>query len=473
MRWGRRAYPAFPFVFEGTTVELGKGKYYRNVEVHPPTWTIEHPRTLDELQIQLRQFQARLGTGSFAATAAEFRAAVVARGTGAAFDAFHRFVLEGRRPGQRQPMRQAVPRGLTSVGRDVAGAGDLRLMLAPLAATGWLDQFATDRTRAARAHIEEAVHRAVDEPGLEAYRGVLEALWNANRELLLPGSIRREFDDARRTPRPVPPLEAPLWERALADGLHASSAYRLGRALGSIQGVRSNDGASMGPIMEHMLPVKFDWHRARWTVPDPLPSRLPRWTGADPLADFREVFWARWLDSAPLHRLPFRSARHAPLADVVDLLRGDVDVREVHRVAALFALLDWSGAYRVGAVSNSDPLPIPAGYAALRLWLELGIAPAPEERSPRDGDVARLASLGSPAQVARATELALARLRTSGLPWGTEPRPTGKAVARFRATFSMEEAARVALAIMVPITPEDTLALARRFWVPIDEQETA
>lgn len=472
MRWGRRAYPAFPFVFEGSTVELGRGKYFRNLEVHLPTWTSEHPRTLEEFQIQLRQFQARLGASGFAATAAEFRAAVVGRGTGAAFDTFHRFVLEGRRPGQRQPMRQGIPRGRTRVGGVAAGTQDLRLMLAPLAEAGWLDQFTNDRMRAVRARVEEAVHGAVDDPGLDAYRGVLAALWEVNREMLLPGALRREFEDAGRTPRPVPPLPARLWESALNDGLSNSSAYRLGRAIGSM-GARTKDGPAIGPILEHMLPVKFDWRRSRWTVPDPLPSRLPRWSGRDPLADFREMFWSRWLDSASIDRLPFRGARQAPLADVVALLRGDVDAREVQELAAMFALLDWTSEHCAVVISSGAVLPIPPCYAALRLWLELGAGPAAGERPSRDGDVARLVSLGSPAQAARASELALSRLRTSGLPWNTEPRPTGKAVARFRGTFSAQEAARVALAIMVPITPEDTFALARRLWVPLDEQETA
>ncbi len=473
MRWGRRSYPAFPFVFEGATVELGKGKFFRNVEVHLPTWAAVRPRTLGELEIQLRQFQARLGAGGFAATAAEFRAAVMGRGAGAAFDTFHRFVLEGRRPGQRQPMRQGVPRGATRVDGS-AGSSDLRLMLAPLAEAGWLDQFTSDRLRAARARVDEAVHSAIDEPGLDAYRGVLDALWRLNRDVLLPGALRREFNDARRKPRPLPPLPARLWERALAEGLSVSPAYRLGRALGSMLGARGDEGA-IGPILEHMLPVQYAWQSSRWVVPDPQPSRAARWTGADPLSDARELLWSRWLDSAAIARLPFAGARNAPLTDIIALLRGEVDAREVHRLAALFALLGWPG---VGAADPISPSPeemsaVSPAYASVRLWLELGIHPRPDGRPPRDGQVARLLSLGSPAQVARASELALSRLRSDGLPWNTEPCPTGKGVARFRAMLAPEEAARFGLAILVPISREDTLALARRLWVPVDEQETA
>lgn len=469
LRWGRRAYPAFPFVFEGSVVELGKGRFFRNVEIHLPTWDADRPRTLAEFEVQMRQFQARLSGRGFAATAAEFRAAVVGRGAGAAFDTFHRFVLEGRRPGQRQPMRQGIPRGSTRVGGKDEAQAALRLMLAPLAETGWFDQFSTDRLSAARARAEEAIHRAVDEPGLDAYRDILESLWDLNRGLVVPGVLRRDLEDARRRPRPLPPLPARLWERALGDG--PDPAHRLGRAIGSILGVRAEGGAAIGPILEHMLPVR--WSGQAWTVPEPLPSRSLRWAGLDPLGEFKELFWSRWLDSADLPRLPFAAARFVSFDDIVALVRGDVSVRDVHRLAGLYALLDWQSLGPGQAAASGAPVPVPPAYAALRLWLELGIEPPSDSRPPRDGAVARLLSLGSASQVERAVALALARLRVDGIPWSTDPRPTGKAVARFTATIPDDEATRMLLAVLAPVSKNDALALSRRLWVPSDKQETA
>jgi CRISPR-associated protein Csx17 len=474
LRWGRRNYPAFPFVFEGSTVELGAGKYFRNVELHLPTWNAERPRTLSEFEMQVRQFQARFSARGFAATAAEFRAAVVGRGAGAAFDTFHRFVLEGRRPGkQRQPMRQGIPRGVTRVGGGGGASGKLRLMLAPLAETGWFDQFTTDRLRVARARVEEAIHRSVDEPGAVAYRGVLESLWELNRSILLPGALRRDFEDADRQPRPLPPLPARLWEEALRDGLDTDPAYRLGRAIGSILGMKAqSDGAAVGPALEHMLPVKCDWTTGLWRVPDPLPSRPLRWAGLNPLTDFRSLLWYRWVDSADLDRLPFAGARCASLGDIVALLRGEVDVRRVHRLAGLFALLDWQNCSPPAWTSGRYDWEgmVPPAYAVLRLWLELGVEPAPSSRPPRDGEVVRLLTIGQPAQAKRAVAHALSRLRVEGLPWDTDPRPTGKAVAQFEPTISDAEAARLSVALLVPIAKQDTRALARRLWVPIEER---
>jgi CRISPR-associated protein Csx17 len=494
LRWGRRNYAAFPFVFEGSTVELGAGKYFRNIELYLPTWTAEQPRTLSEFEMQVRQFQARLSARGFAATGAEFRAAVVGRGAGAAFETFHRFVLEGRRPGQRQPMRQGIPRGVTRVGGGGEASGKLRLMLAPPAETRWFDQFIglpqnhrdkENRLRAARARAEEAIHRAVDEPGLEAYCGVLEALWNLNRSIILPGALRRDLEKAGRVPRPLPPLPARLWEEALRDGLEKNPAYRLGRAIGSICGVRpKGDSAGVGPVLEHMLPVQYDWEQKTWTVLDQQEESLGwgkkrrvrfrplRWAGLDPLGDLRALLWLRWLDSAETDRLPFAGARYAFFDDIAALLRGEVDIREVHRLAGLFALLDWQDQKPAdGHKGSCDAPTIPPAYAALRLWLELGIRPAPDARPPRDGQVVRLLTIGEPEQVQRAAALALSRLRVDGLPWPKDPRPTGKAVARFDVSISSQEARLLAPTLLVPIAEQDKLILSRRLWVPISEEE--
>ncbi|QUV86481.1 type I-U CRISPR-associated protein Csx17 [Chloracidobacterium aggregatum] len=473
LRWGRRAYPAFPFVFEGSVVELGKGSFFRNVEVHLPTWTAAYPRTLAEFEVQMRQFQARLSGRGFAATAAEFRAAVVGRGPGAAFDTFHRFVLEGRRRGQDQRMRQGIPRGSTRVGVKGKEHATLRLMLAPLAETGWFDQFSTDRLRAERARAEEAIHRAVDEPGPDTYRGILKSLWDLNQALVVSGALRRDLEDTGRKPRPLPPLPALLWERAL--GNEPDPAHQLGRAIGSILGVRADlgvraKGAVVGPILEHMLPVRWNWKKSGdWTVPKDPPSRPLRWAGLNPLADFKDLFWFRWLDSAELPKLPFAAARFARLADIAALLRGDVNIREVHCLAGLYALLDWESLGTGRGEASGACVPVPPSYAALRLWLELGIDPPPKSRPPRDGTVARLLSLGSASGVEKAVEVALGHLRVNGLPWRTDPRPTGKAVARFAATIPANEAARMLLAVLAPISKDDTLALSRHLWVPIEE----
>lgn len=472
MRWGRRRYPAFPFVFEGA----------KETEVHLPTWTAEHPRTLAEFLIQIRQFQARLGAGSFAATAAEFRAAVQGRGASVAFDTFHRFVLETRRPGQQRNHLQAIPRGRTSPRH--ANDPNLRLMLAPLGEGGWMDQFTAwnhDRRTRLREHrqiLDGAIHRAIDEATVESYLGILAALWELSQRLLR-GSLRRAIADENRTPRPVPPLPARHWEHAIAERFVHSSAFRIARALASIQGERKERARAVGPILEHLLPLRFDWSRRTWFLPDPQPSRPYWWARLNPLREFGALFWQRWLDGAELDRLPFGATRTAPLADVVRLLRGEVDVAEVHRLVGMLALLDWREGTRYpnmpggsGAIDHRPSLP--PSYAALRAWFDLGVNPAGEDEGlVRDGQVARLLAFGGARQVERAAEGAISRLAVRGLPWPKGPRPMGKAVARFHGKVSEAEASRMALAVMIPISRSETHRLFRRLWVPHETAQEA
>ena len=319
-RWRRAGYPAFPFVFDGAGI----------AEVHLPTWSKEHPRTLRELLLQARQFHAPLTQGSFAVTAAEFRAAVQRRGPAVAFDAFHRYVIEARRPGQQQRMPQAIPRGLTRAG--LGDAINLRGMIAPLGESGWIDQFLLpdrdDRAYALemRRGLDEAIHHTIDEGTLDSYLGVLESLYKLNRALSTPGKLRRVFEKRNRNPRPAPPLPFHLWERALSAGF-GRAEWRLARALGSIVGVRADRGRSVGPILEQMLHVRYSWDQEAWTVREDT-GATPTWSGRVPLRDFQSLFWRRWLVSDGLPRLPFAAARTAPLHDVLSLLRGELDLEE-------------------------------------------------------------------------------------------------------------------------------------------------
>ena len=160
------------------------------------------------------------------------------------------------------------------------------------------------------------------------------------------------------------------------------------------------------------------------------------------------------------------------LDDVLHLVRGEGDVAAVHKLTPLFALLAWQNATPVNPARDLQ-LPVPIAYAVLRLWFELGVAPAADMRPPRDGEVPRLLSLGGVTEVERGVERALARLRTQGLPWRKQPALSGNAVATVQPRLRQVEAERMALAVMVPISRADTLALARRLWVPATEKETS
>lgn len=478
-RGSRRSYSSFPFVFRGSPVKAS-GKIFIVDEIFLPTWPEDRPRTLAELQMQIRQFQARVGGGELAASAADFRRAVQGRGVAGGFDRFHRFVLERRKPGQRQPAVQAVARGTTVVGE---GATDLRFLLARIDESGWLDQLEQphvptkkrdEQLLVAARDVHRAVHACADEPTADRHFGILHTLWQANSLLLALG-------DATRV-RPLPPLPARGWERVLAERFRESPEARIARALASIgwsSSVARKGGGQLGsfwPIASQILPVEYvAGHSVLCRVPDPKPARGVAWRGLQPGAEFGRVFGRRWLDAArrdERDRLPYDSTRVALLNDVMTLLRGGLDLRAVHRYFSAFLVLDWSRAAG-GMTYPPAPLPVSATYAILRLWLEIGVHP-PEDGTPSwDGSVAQCLLRGDPDALRSACRLATRRLRVVGLPGRATAlqRRAGRSVACPAPVCTTEEAQRMLLAVLVPINSLDTEHLARRLWVPTSEQQ--
>jgi len=281
-RGSRRSYSSFPFVFRGSPVKAG-GKLFVVDEIFLPAWSEDRPRTLHELRMQIRQFQARVGGGELASTAADFRRAVQGRGVAGGFDRFHRFVLERRKPGQprKGPSVQAVARGATIVGE---GATDLRVLLAQLDESGWLDQIEQphvptkkkdEQLLLAAREIHDAIHACADDPTAERHIVVLAALSKANRLLLSRAEATRA--------RPLPPLPSRRWERVLAEVVEELPEARVARALASIgwagwePQTRQWRRGQPWPIACQILPVEYKPVRqVVCFVPDPQPSpRVP------------------------------------------------------------------------------------------------------------------------------------------------------------------------------------------------------
>lgn len=481
-RGSRHSYPAFPFVFSGTPKRIG-GTMMAVEEFHLPTWTAERPRTLGEFKLQVRQFQARVGRTDFAATAADFRRAVRGRGVAGAFDAFHRFVLEPRKPGQRRPQVQAIARGTTRVGRPKETTGNLRLLLAPLDDSGWLDQFSlrreSDNARLrkveelalARSSFDNAVHTAVDHPTSENYLSILQEVWHLQRRLLEVKGPEKFV--------PAPPLPAAEWEPALAQLFDDEPEARLARALASVgwvpslpatpRGDRSEEVASCRPLVEQLIPAVWQQPTRRFQVPDRPPAARIPWRGLQPEMDFAQLFWRRWLDTLQQPEFPMAGTRTASLADIASLLWGELNVRRLHEVVTAFLVFDWSDQSRVTWPMLDKRRPLLPTYAALRLWTELGARPRPDARRPLDGEVARGLVDGTNTSVARACKTALRRLRIAGLPGIStpeEPRPSRRAVADPDLSVERVMADRLALATMIPIGKKATEKLARLLLVP-------
>ena len=482
-RGSRRSYPAFPFVMPSSVVRA-QGSTITTQEVFLPTWSSDRPRTLAEFQAQVRGFQARVGRRDFASGAADFRRAVAGRAVTGAFDAFHRFALEPRKPGQRAPQNQAISRGITAVGPASAAHNSLRLLLAPLDDSGWLEKFRLRRTGGkvdegseklalTKTSFDEAVHTAIDvrgESGVDtSHVAVLKALWDLQLTLWRvseqPGAIE--------TFRPAPLLEGHAWGRVLSELLKRSSAARLGWALASLgwTPIPDDNGQPIKkPIVEQLLPVKSTGQH-ELSVPDPPPAQRVRQPGHNPARELAALFWRRCLDTVNLPVLPARGTRPADAADVIALLRGNVVIKDVQRYLLAFLVLDGTGE-APPPTSASGPV-LPAYYAALRLWLDLSGRPGPGERRPLDGAVPRGIAAGTVNAVRTAGRAALRRLRIAGLPggWPEDARPNGKSVALPEVKLTSREARLMAAAVLVPVRPESVSRLADTLLVPSASRE--
>lgn len=469
-RGSRFKYPSFPFIRPGSVVHA-QGSIVQTEEIFLPTWNRDRPRELAEFQAQVQSFQARVGFGEFSSGAADFRRAISGRAVTGGFDAFHRFALEPRKPGQREPQRQAVARGLTLVGQASAAGTSMRLLLARLDDSNWLEKFrsrradpTSEKLALAKTRFDKAVHTVIDAGGESAdsarYVDVLKALWDLQVTL----SRRKERIELFR---PAPLLEGRAWQRVLWDHLKRKTAARLGWALASLgwASVKDEDGQSVTkPIIEQLLPVKADGDHGL-SVLDPWPAHRVDLPGKNPSREFADLFWRRWLDNASLPVLPFRGTRPVDAADVAALLCGEVDLKELQRYLVAFLILDRSG--DTPRPTRSDR-PVKPAYAALRLWIELAASPARGERRPLDGTVPRGVATGTVQSVSSACRVALRRLQVSGMPgrWPEDSRPTGKSVAQPTVQLMMQSAALMATALLVPVCNESAARLADSLYVP-------
>jgi CRISPR-associated protein Csx17 len=477
---------AFPFVFEGTeTMTDEQGKALRvATSFWLPVWT--QPTTFDELQSFILDCQARL-PGRDCRFTSDFARAIRSQGVDAGFFAFQEFQFKLK--GANVPW--------TTAGRFVpcygtAMAGVLNELLAPVDASGFLDQFEFNRERKSdlhphRAPVLEAIEIAAAEPDAHKIIDVLSRLATLNAQLARSKSLREKIGSGRVTF--VPPLRCDDWSAALQD-LENNPEFEIARALASIRGHEKQPNGTYSdvePFQGSLAPLRRT--QKGWYLPDP-PSSQAVWTGIDLARDLSSVFARRVLDSAKDVRPAVVGTCTARLTTILRFLHGELDDRRIARLVEAMSLIDWRfqqtrfDASASMAVSEDRLDPVPVAYAAARSLLEVACelnTADDEERNDRSGPLARvqrtvaLLSRQEPQMAAAATADALRRLAIVGVPnpYGEasqqeKPRLAGRDVVQVDKSLVIDVASarRFAAALLIPVDWRDRWKLFRAITLP-------
>lgn len=486
-----RSRAAFPFVFEGTeTMTDEQGKSLRLASSFwLPIWT--RPTTFRELQSFVLDCQARLPSKD-CRFSSDFARAIRSQGVDAGFFAFQEFQFKLK--GANVPW--------TTAGRfvrcsDTATANLLNELLAPVDASGFLNQFEFHSGREQkkdlhpwRAPILDAIEIAAAEPDAPKILDVLCRLATLNAHLARSKALRKDVGAARVTF--VPPLRCDDWSVVLRD-LETDPEFEIARALASIRGHEKQPDGSYSEVesfLGSLLPLRRS--QRDWFLPDP-PSPQAVWSGADLARDLASILARRVLDSSGDVRPAVIGTCAARLATVLRFLREELDDRRIASLVEALSLIEWRSQSVLQDVVPEEQFedepfdPLPVAYASVRALFEIACqekprnGAAPTVRTGPRAPVQRTVSLVSrqePGMVAAGATEALRRLAILGVPntYGEDSRrqkPTlaGRDVVELesaRHQFHCDDqlSRRLAAAVLIPLASRERWKLFRAITLP-------
>lgn len=391
-----KRFAAFPFVFDSGEDMVDDSNEVKGTSscLWFPLW--DRHTTFDELSSYITDAQARLPSKE-ARFSAEFVRALNSQGVDAGFSGWQEFRFKMK--GSRVPW--------STTGRYIAAGHNkivtqFNLALAPLDESRFMDQFeiawkgskADSRsTHPVRAEINSAMETAALDPAARHCMALLEAVFNASRQLAISKSFREKVHGGGTFFDKLPMTE---WCELLRD-LEDVAEFRIARAIASIPGLqRQHDQESRSevqPVLGSLLPLKLG--QSGWYLPrDDDRSNQAVWTGSDLCHDLAAVLQRRYMDSLKDDRPALRGVHQARLDDVIAFLNGELDGHLIARWIEALSLIGWdfekreddeikSEADEAMATADTAPLDlaadedspdspaIPIAYAALRTLLEL------------------------------------------------------------------------------------------------------
>ena len=433
---GASARMSFPFTVNSSLIGFGTAASEEEVrsEMWLPLWSrmassAEVLQIFSEGRAQFSEGRQRAVRNGF-----DFARAVAGLGVDRGIDAFQRYGF-AKRYGK---MYLA-----TSYGRFEVRERPLAALIYQI--DRWLDNLRratrdTKRTppRFSRAcmQIEEAIFDLCASGEAEDLRATLVSLGEAEAELARGQRFREEHGL-----RPLAGLSE-RWVRECDDG---TSEFELAAALASIMGE-----GKRGVFRANLEPVETEGANVRWTDDD----AGAVW-GTNSLEDnLAAVLQRRSIDARAggLSHPLISGRRVASLSAIDSFLRGETDDERVEELLRGLMLVSWRdtqlGAAKAGA---SLPPELPRAYALLKmlflpggkLWRERQAEPVEIKHEP---SIVPLLRAG---RIADALDMALRRLRSSGLTPFTHQFHVPK-----------EDSARLAAALLIPISERSTRLLA-------------
>ena len=246
-------------------------------------------------------------------------------------------------------------------------------------------------------------------------QNILVALGKAERTLA--GGLKFAQD---KFVRPLQRLN-PQWLAAV----ECSPEFRLAAALSGVRGERD----VIGPFRAFLEPVEFKGNYADWSPG----STSAVWSNRSLAANLAAVFQRRQMEGYRngLNAVPLKSHRTAPLADVLDFLRGDIDDDKLTALRWALPAVDWSDVERAFSEScGNDVCDVPFEFGLPRLLVEplplrsvttanndgrrWNLGSASRSTVP-DPDVFHFLASGRSGAVTQSTTHAARRLKSSGL----------------------------------------------------------
>jgi CRISPR-associated protein Csx17 len=408
-------------------------------ELWLPLW--ERPATLAELTALLGEGRAEV-SGRPARDGVDFARAVASLGVDRGIKQFARFSFL-KRSGKAYlaaPLGRLVVRQQQSV--------DLIRQIDP-----WLNRFreasahkdAPPRFKAALRDVEQAIFEfcRYGEPGF--LQAILVALGQAEREL----AVNEGWVTNKVRVDPIGGL-TPEWIDA-AD--NRSPEFEIALALSGIRG----DGAGVLPIRANLEPVSFTQARggnwvAKWAEKD----RATVWNSADLATNLTQVLARRIMDGerAGCKQLPLAARNFVSLSTVSQFLAGELDDRRIKELLWGLVLVDQERRPDKPSPPSGGSGPLPRAYALLKLLFDQEILIKPEPR------VLALLSAG---RVGEACQIAMRRLRASGL--SPLPHPRSGGVVRDGDWKELDclgaDGQRLAAALLMPISKASIHELQR------------